>query len=312
MNGKQFYDAVPFSEKNVRTSVALGIFDGVHQGHRKVISRAVCGKNYGLTPVVFTFSNGTVYKKGKKLSWILSDERKAEKMHSLGVEKVISPDFLSLKEMSAEDFVKEILVERLHCERAVCGSDFRFGKNASGDCRALKKFSEKYGFSVEIVEPFVLEGEIVSSSLIRKLLEEGNIKKANRFLGSSFEIEAQVVHGAEIGRTWNFPTVNQILPDGQEIPKFGVYCVKVLIDGEWHEGVCNVGVKPTVGAEKRPLAETYILNYSGDLYGRVLRLAFFEFIREERKFSSLEELKNEIALNKEFAEKYFKQNNSDI
>lgn len=305
MKNIRIYDCIPCLQE--RTAVAMGVFDGVHLGHRAVINQAVLCREAGLTPAVFTFKNQTVRKKGEKIDEVLSDGLKAQRFEKLGTEIVISPDFCEIKDLSPEEFAREILVKRLNVGAVCCGSDFRFGKNAEGDCETLKKLGEKLGFEVKICEPVELEGGVVSSTAIRSLVKEGEIAKANRMLGEEFAMELEVVHGAELGRTWNFPTINQIIPKRQVIPKFGVYCSGVEIDGKTYKGVTNIGVKPTVNVKTEPLAETFIMNYYGDLYGRKLKLSLYEFIREEKKFDSLDELKNEICENKKFAEKYFLQ-----
>jgi len=154
-----FYDSVPCMDK--KTVVALGVFDGVHSGHRTVINEAVSFKEKGFLPVAFTFKTPSVFKKGEKLQAILSDSIKAERLLRLGCEAVISPDFNELKNLSPEDFVKEILVEKLKAGVVVCGDDFRFGKNAQGNCETLKELGKKLDFEVKVVEPFMVSGEVV-------------------------------------------------------------------------------------------------------------------------------------------------------
>ncbi|MBQ7756033.1 MAG: riboflavin biosynthesis protein RibF, partial [Oscillospiraceae bacterium] len=183
--------------------------------------------------------------------------------------------------------------------------DFRFGKNASGDYETLKKLGESLGFEVRIVKAYEVDGEVLSSTMVRSLINNGEISKANRLLCENYQLELEVVHGVQLARTWNFPTINQIFPKNLAEVKFGVYCSRVLIDGVWYKGVTNVGVKPTVKNKGEVLCETFIMDYDGDLYGRTLRLELCEFIRAEKKFESLDELKEEIARNKKFAEKYF-------
>lgn len=296
-----FNDYIPEN----KTAVALGAFDGVHLGHRAVLERAVAEKKNGLAAGVFTFRTGTVTSKSENSEAVISDGRKLEELLKIGVEYVYSPDFSQLKDLSGEDFVKEILIKKLNMKTAVCGSDFRFAKNAAGDSDTLKKLGEKYGFDVIVVEPLCVDGTTVSSTAIRRLIREGNIKQANKMLGYTFSYDAQVVHGTATGRTWSFPTINQIIPKGRAVPRFGVYCSQVIVDGVRYNGVTNIGVKPTMGVKTEPLAETFIMNYDGDLYGRTLRLELFEFVREEKRFSSFDELKKEIADNTEFVKAYF-------
>ena len=291
--------------------MALGIFDGVHLGHRAVVKEAVSFKEKDFMCVAFTFQTDTVIKRGEKIEAILSDSLKAERLIGLGCDGVVSPDFNELRDLSAEDFVKEILIKKLNMQAVVCGYDFRFGKNGSGDCRTLRELGKRLGFEVRVVKPFVVSGEVLSSTMVRELIKNGEISRANELLFENYQLELEVVHGAQVGRTWNFPTINQLIPKGQAVAKFGVYCSKVLIDGKWYRGVTNIGVKPTVNSQNEPLAETYIMDYDGDLYGRKIRLTLYEFIRPERKFSSLEELKEEIARNKKFAENYFNEKGNE-
>ena len=281
---------------DINTACALGLFDGVHLGHKMVIERAVCQKLRGLSPAVFTFRTDTVTSKGHdgRVEMILDDREKQRHFAALGVELLYSPTFESLREMSPEEFVKDILVGKLHCKSAVCGSDFRFGKGAIGTSETLKELGAKYGIQVEVCGKLRIGGQEVSSTLIRDCIRTGRIAHANRLLGYPFSLELTVEHGRELGRTWDFPTINQCIPLGQILPKFGVYRSTVLLEGERYKGVTNVGVKPTVGCAASPLAETYILDFSGDLYGATIRVELEEFIRAERKFQSVDELKEQI------------------
>ena len=304
-----YEDCIPCREftKDRKTAVAMGIFDGVHRGHKEVIKTAVGFRKKGLFPAVFTFKTNTVTSKGDGLETILSDELKYEKISELGADLIFSPPFSAYKDYSPERFVREVLVENLSASVVVCGEDFRFGKNASGNCETLRELGKTYGFETIVIKPVSLDNKVVSSTSVRELLKQGNVSRANTLLGSAFSMRLEVVHGAELARTWNFPTINQIIPKGQVVPKFGVYCSKIMIDGRWYNGVTNIGVKPTVNIKTEPLAETFIMDYDGDLYGQKLTLCLYEFIRAEKKFGSLDELKEEIAKNKNFAEKYFEK-----
>ncbi len=298
-----FYDSVPLIKE--KTAVAMGIFDGVHAGHRSVVKEAVSFKETDFLSVAFTFKNETVLKKGEKIKGILSDDIKAERLLRLGCDMVVSPDFNEFKELSCEEFARDILVKRLNAGVVVCGEDFRFGKNAAGDYETLKELGGKLGFEVRVVKAYEVDGVVLSSTIVRELIKNGEIKKANSLLCENYQLELEVVHGVQLARTWNFPTINQIFPKNQIAVKFGVYCSKVLIDGAWYKGVTNVGVKPTVKNKGEVLCETFIMDYDGDLYGRTLRLELLEFIREEKKFNSLDELKEEIGKNKKFAQDFF-------
>ncbi|MBO5447934.1 MAG: riboflavin biosynthesis protein RibF [Ruminococcus sp.] len=292
---------------DIKTACALGLFDGVHKGHCAVIRTAVRLKEYGLKPAVFTFRTDTVTSKGHdgRLEMILTDEGKHRRFEELGVEYLYSPPFEELKDMSPEEFVRDILKGRLGCRAAVCGSDFRFGKNADGNAESLRLLGKKYGIDVTVLDKLFYGGEEISSTAVRAYIRAGKIEKANEMLGYSFGFTLPVEHGNELGRTWSFPTINQIIPKGQILPGFGVYCSRVITDSHIYYGVTNVGIKPTVSEKAIPLAETYIIGFNGDLYGKTVEIRLDSFVRPEKKFGSLEELKAEIERNTEFTEKYY-------
>ena len=292
------------------TSVALGLFDGVHLGHQAVIKEAVKQKADGLMPTVFSFRTDSVTSKSDngRIEMLLSDEDKHRHFQELGIEYVYSPEFSDCRDMTDDEFVQNVLKEKLNAKFLVCGEDFRFGKDAMGDAYKLKALGEKYGMEVCVIGQLAVDGQAVSSTQIRQYLKNGEVAKANRMLGYKYGYKLPVEHGFERGRTWDFPTINQEIPKGLVLPKFGVYCSKVTIGNQKYSGVTNIGVKPTVSVETAPLAETYIIGYNGDLYGKEIDLELYEFIRDERKFESFEELKAEIGRNTEFARKYFDGN----
>lgn len=288
---------------NDKTACALGIFDGVHLGHRLVIETAVKLKDQGLKAAVFSFCTDTVTSKGEngRLEMILTEAEKHRRISEMGVDYMYCPDFSRVRDMSAEDFVKEILVKKLNCKAAVCGKDFRFGKGAKGNSELLAEIGEKYGMEVIVLDKVSLGGEEVSSSRIRRLIGTGDIRTANFLLGEPFCYRLTVEHGNELGRTWDFPTINQRLPKGIVTPVFGVYGSYVKAGDKLYRGLTNIGIKPTVEKIKKensPLAETYILDFEGDLYGQTAELTLRFFVRHERKFDSFEELKNQIERDK--------------
>ena len=195
---------------------------------------------------------------------------------------------------SGEEFAREILAGRMRAVHVCCGEDFRFGKMASCGAVELKSFGERFGFEVEIVGEVDIGGSAVSSSRIRALLLKGDIISANSLLGSDYFISVEVSDGNHIGRTMNFPTINQKFENGQLVPKYGVYSTITYADGQEYCSITNVGVKPTINGERSPLAETHIIGYSGDLYGKTVTVSFRDFVRPERKFDSLDELKKQI------------------
>ena len=276
-----------------RTAIALGVFDGVHLGHRTVIDRAVALGSGELRSVVFTFKQGTVTNKGKVR--LLSDEDKLYRLSQRRVDLVCMPDFNLVKDLSAEEFVREILVNRLSCRYAVCGRDFRFGHGAEGNVQLLEKLGHELGFEAVVLEKLVLGNETVSSTKIKEHIAAGEIVRASELLGYRFGYRLPVIHGRELGRTWSFPTINQLLPPEIVMPRFGVYASRVKVDGRRYTGVTNIGVKPTVGREKAPLSETYIIGFNGDLYGKVLQVSLERFLRPEQRFESIDALRAQIA-----------------
>lgn len=295
------------------SAVALGLFDGVHRGHQMIIGEAVKAAGAdGINSAVFCFKTDTVTSKGHdgRIEMLMTDKEKAKLIDSLGVDYLYSPDFNDMKSLAPEDFVRDVLKGFLDCRYAVCGTDFTFGKGAAGKAEDLAALGKKYGIEVRVMDQLLYEGGVISSTEIRRLIRSGGISGANEMLGYRYGYVAEVEHGYERGRTWSFPTINQKIPKGLVLPKFGVYCSKVLIDGKWYSGVTNIGVKPTVNVETAPLAETFIIGYEGDLYGRELELRLYEFVRPERKFDSFDELKAEIGRNTEFTKKYFSMHNA--
>lgn len=270
-------------------SLALGAFDGLHRGHMAVI-KAACGAE-GLVPGVFTFASAP-----KGAPALLTPEDKLLLLEKAGIRQVCQVDFASLCHMEAERFVREVLFQRLHAVRLCCGEDFRFGRGAAGNTSLLAALCKESGVALEILPPVREKGKKISSTLIRAAVEQGDIPLANRLLGRPFGFSLPVIHGNHIGHSLGTPTINQALPEGFIQPRFGVYAAWCQVEEAFHCGVANIGVKPTVGSE-RVLAETWMPHFSGDLYGKAVRLFLLEFLRPERKFPSLEALKAEILEN---------------
>lgn len=276
-------------------AIALGIFDGVHLGHKAVIGEALKYKSMGLKTGIFTFSAEDMrIKQGRELHYILDNNSKLDMLKSMGVDTILCPKFNDVKNMSGLEFAKDILSDRMHAKVVVCGQRFRFGKGATCDHNDLIDYGKTFGFTVKVMQSIASNGGIVSSSKIRTLLSEGNVKEANALLGYNYYINKLVVHGTQIGRTINVPTINQLFGERQVIAKFGVYRSITTIDGIEYPSMTNVGVKPTVTNEGVPVAETHIIGYSGDLYNRVVRVSLYDYVRPEHKFNSIEELKQAI------------------
>ncbi len=279
-----------------KTAVALGLFDGVHLGHRAVLSEACAQRENGLVPAVYTFApESAIYKPDSSAGYIYGTKVKMQLLTECGISRTEFSDFGTVRKLSGDEFAEKILYERLNAAFVCCGSDFRFGRDASCGVDELRRSGEKYGFRVRIVEDVRLGGDVVSSSCIRRLLMEGDIGKADSLLGRDYIISGTVSDGNHIGRTIDFPTINQDFSAGQLVPAYGVYSGRTSIDDTEYRTVTNIGVKPTVSGERAPLAETHILGFSGDLYGRDVQVSLERFIRPEKKFGSLDELKEQIS-----------------
>lgn len=279
------------------SSLALGAFDGLHRGHMAVIGRA-CAPGEGgrrLQPAVFTFSRSPAGN-----SAVLTGRDKERLLEDAGVEVLYSLEFSQVKDWEAEAFVEQVLFETCAAQRLCCGEDFRFGRGARGDTALLQTLCDRRGVELTVVPPVKEGGEKVSSTRIRAAVEAGDISLANRLLGRPFGFSLEVIHGNHIGTGLGTPTINQAIPEGFVLPRFGVYASWCRVGGEYFYGVTNVGVKPTVGSD-RVLAETWMPEFQGDLYGKRVRVFLLEFLRPEKKFGSLGELKAAIQTNGEQA-----------
>lgn len=268
-------------------AVILGTFDGIHRGHTAVIDSV---SDYEITAV--TFQKPPKFYFGSSSGLLMLPEDKRSALKTLGVKNICELDFLKVKKIRAKDFLEKINSEFLPSAIA-CGFNFRFGKNAEGDTSLLQDYCLKNNIKALVSEPKKTEGEIISSSIIREMVKRGKIDKANNLLFMPFSFSGEVIKGNQIGEKLGFPTANQIFPSALVTPLFGAYKSEVKIDDKIYSGISNVGVKPTVGSD-RVLCETYIKDFSGDIYGKNIRVSLKKFIREERRFSSLSELKIQV------------------
>lgn len=281
--------------------LALGDFDGVHKGHQKLLKTTVdiAAKN-GVRSGVYTFRVNTKKLLGvKNFSLLTTETEKNELFASLGLDFVCADDFEAVKDFSPERFC-DYLVRRFSPSDVVCGENFTFGKNASAGSDRLVKLLKADGVRVHIVPSVEVDGLCVSSTAVRRLIADGDMLTARRLLGYPYFIRTKVVHGAELGRKLGFPTVNQLEYSGKAIPKFGVYACKCGIGGKTYDGVVNVGIRPTVseGKENPPVVfETHILDFNEDLYGKDITVEFYKMLRPEKKFASLEELRENVLKN---------------
>lgn len=290
------------------TAVALGNFDGVHKGHQMLIRECVAAaKEKGLAPSVFTFTNHPVNEIAGRtvIKNIMTFEEKAQQLEELGVENLFSLTFDdAIRTKSSEEFVKDILVDCFHARHAVCGFNYHFGYKAEGDADRLQELGRTFGFGVTVVPEIRINGNTVSSTLIRQVIDEGRIDEYTDYTGRLYCIDGKVVQGRHLGRRIGFPTVNLSLDTSEAFPMNGVYITLTTVNGKKYHSITNVGNKPTVG-EFAKNAETHIFNFSGDLYGQEVRIEFIRLLRPERKFDSLEELQHEIHQNCLQAQEFF-------
>ena len=278
-----------------RTAIALGLFDGVHLGHRAVLGAAAARQPEGLLPAAFTFQPEFAGQKGAVGFLYTAAQREEILREECGIPEVLSLSFAQVGSLSGEEFVRGILCERMNAVFVVCGENFRFGRGAAWNADALREFGRRYGFAVQVVPAVCKDGGVISSSRIRSLLSDGRICEANALLGAPYQICGKVLHGAHLGHTIGFPTINQNFAQGQLVPHFGVYASETITAQGCFLSVTDIGVKPTVGYSGLPLAETHILDFSGDLYGQVITVRLLHFLREEQRFHSLDALRSRLS-----------------
>jgi riboflavin kinase/FMN adenylyltransferase len=278
-------------------ALALGYFDGVHVGHREIIAMLVReAKAKGLSPYVLTFAD-SLSKTKKSQSIIYNIEEKVRIFKSLGVEGVIVADFHSVANLSPEAFVSEVLIDSFGAQMAISGYNFRFGKGASADSSKLVELMCSQGKSAIILSEQRIDGKPLSATVIRGLISDGRLDEATRMLGLPYSIMGTVERGLGLGKAYGFPTVNLPLRDTSPLA-VGVYRTAVLVEGKLYTGVTNVGRCPTV-AERDIHAETLIADFDGDLYGKEIRIFFLGLLRPEKKFDSVDELREQIYLDKD-------------
>ena len=275
---------------------ALGCFDGIHIGHQRIIN-SMCSyaKENALDSAVFTFDVSPAALLGKTpRRSLLSHDDKMNILRDSGVEHCFSVDFSSVRNIAPEDFVKAVLIDKIGVKAVFCGFNYHFGRNAEGTSDILTELCRKHGIKAFVSSPVCYGDKAVSSGRIRDLIEQGDILTANRLLGKPFSVEQVITEGRHNGRTVGIPTINQNLPEGFVTPRFGVYASFVYIDGRRYESITNVGVRPTVGGVNKNI-ETHILGrFYGEMYGKRVRTQLLDFVRDEKKFDSLEELSDQI------------------
>lgn len=292
------------------TILTLGVFDGLHLGHQLIMKTVVDrARAIGAVPTVITFEPHprAVLHPESAPPLLQTLDQKIEAMGVLGIEQTIVIHFdRAFSQIRAEDFLRNVVVDRLQAKEVYLGRGFFFGHNREGNIDLLRRASSKLGFVADEVPEVRLRGKRIGSTLIRERLTQGRVNLSRRMLGQPYGVEGLVVRGASRGADLGFATAN-IQPRNRVIPRGGVYVTATLIDGHWRRSVTNIGVRPTFGDATEPSVETHVMNWAGDLYGDVLRVRFLHRLRDEKKFGSLDELKTQIARDAERAHRYYER-----
>lgn len=281
-----------------KSAVSLGKFDGIHKGHRLLLQEILQADP--LIPTVFTFdtAGNTMKKEGSFRSQIYDQREKSLLLQRVGVEReILFPFHEGTRQMLPQDFIRQILHEALDAELICVGEDFRFGKDRSGDVGMLQQYACQYGYRVKVIPKLQEDGDVISSTRIRTLLQEGQLSAANRLLGDAFFFYGEVVHGNELGRTMEMPTAN-VLPGPEKVlPPAGVYATRVTVRGKEYSAVTNLGYKPTVGSTQVGV-ESCLLDFNQNIYGEDICVRFHQFLRPEQKFDSLDALRSQMKKDK--------------
>ncbi|MFW0736570.1 bifunctional riboflavin kinase/FAD synthetase [Flavobacterium sp. T12S277] len=288
-----------------KTILTLGTFDGVHIGHKKILERITQNTENGkYESLVLTFfpHPRMVLQEKSEIKLLNTIAEKSKLLEATGIENlVIHPFNESFSRLTAEEFVHSILVDQFHIQKIIIGHDHRFGRNRTANIDDLIAFGHEYGFEVEQISAQEIQDVSVSSTKIRKALNEGNMALTNDYLGYSYFLSGEVVQGKQLGRTIGFPTANlHIDEDYKLIPKAGVYVVKALIDQEEVSGMMNIGFNPTVNGQKQTI-EVHLFDFDADLYGKKIQVSLLQYLREEQKFGSVDLLKEQLNQDKKEA-----------
>lgn len=292
------------------TVLTIGTFDGVHIGHQKIIKRLVeVSKIKNLTPSLLTFfpHPRMVLQKDANIKLINTIDEKKDILKRFGISNLVIKEFTKeFSRLTAEDFVKNILVEDLKAKHIIIGYDHHFGRNRNANIDDLKQFGKDFNFDVEEISKQDINDVAVSSTKIRAALKEGDIKTANTYLGYNFMLTGKVIDGKKLGKTINYPTANLYIEETYKlIPKHGVYVVKSTIDNKEVFGMTNIGYNPTVNGKHQTI-ETHFFDFNENLYGKNLKIELLQRLRDEQKFSSVEELQSQLHIDKKNALEFIK------
>lgn len=275
------------------TAVALGKFQGLHRGHLLLINKIIdLAKKEGLTSTVFTINIDNS-------KMINTRHDRQDILQNLGVDYQVecdfSPEFATMKPY---DFIKDVLCTKLGAKYVVVGTDFCFGYKREGNIDTLFKYENEFGYKVIAIEKLLLQGTVVSSSAIRQFIQDGKLEEAAFFMDRNYFVQGKVYEGKKIGRTLDFPTINQYPSDDKLLPPFGAYETRVNIDGKYYKAITNIGDNPTISSDNQVTIETHIIDFEGDLYGVDLRVEFIKHIRKQKRFKDVSELRRQLLLDK--------------
>ena len=280
-----------------KTAVTMGKFDGLHRGHQKLVDKI---REYASDDC-----EGVLCAFDMHRDAIMTNRERREHLEGKIDWLIDCPFTKDLKNMEAEDFIRDILCGKLGAAHIAVGRDFVFGHDKRGSVKMLEAFAGEYGYTLDVMEKERYHDIVISSTYIRDALAQGDVELAEKLLGYPYELTGIVQHGQQLGRTLGFPTMN-IEPEAQKImPRYGVYACRVKIDGKWYNGVGNAGVKPTVTDERRRLLEVYVYGYEGDAYGKEVTARFCGFERPEVKFGSVDELKEQVMKDMQYGIDFF-------
>ena len=279
---------------NSGCAVALGNFDGLHIGHKMVLESTLAfSKEHNLEAKVMLFDiHPKEFLTGKKIPHLMTDEDEEAALRDMGFD-VCRVSFAEVKDYSCGEFFRKIIVDFFNAKALCCGFNYSFGKNGAGSAETLSALCRENGILCSVAQPVSVGGVTVSSSAIRENIVSGSAQTAAEMLGRPYAIHGEVIHGDARGRTLGFPTANQKIDESLAVPKFGVYETRIKIDGREYKGVTNIGIRPTYRTECT-FAETYIIDFCGDIYGRIIDVELIRYIRPEVLFNSTEELKAQL------------------
>ena len=305
----EIIDLNDYEEKRYKTAIALGNFDGIHIGHQYLIQDTVeKAKDRNLKSSILLFKNHTKTilndPQDPKLGIITSNDQKIDILKELGIEIVYTIDFDdNIMKLTGKDFVDNIIIKKLNSKLVTIGFDYRFGHKALGDSKYLQELGNARGFDVNIVEPIYVNGQLVSSTLIRNLIHSGNIRKANEYLGRHYALLGAVIKGKNRGSKMGYPTANIRLNHNYIIPKTGVYETMTILEDRQYRSLTNIGYNPTFNEDELKI-ENYILDFNDNIYDKVIKVKFINFIRDDIKFNTTEELIDQIEKDVESIKKH--------